>query len=64
MKRHSKGGTSDTNNQKAGEAYAVQIFRIKKKIGYAQIFAKTSRNHGKKNDPAKQQNVVALNVVK
>ena len=51
------------NNEKTCEVNFVEIFRIQKQVGYSEIFSKTSRDHGEKNNPAKHQHLVAFQIV-
>jgi hypothetical protein len=63
MKGGGESRNGDTQDKETGKVHFIQVFGIKKKVGYAQVFAKTSGDHGKQHNPTQQQHMVALKVI-
>jgi hypothetical protein len=63
VKSHGETRRADTHYKKACEVDIVEVLRIKKKVGYTQIFSESTGDHREQYDPAHQQHVVALQVV-
>jgi hypothetical protein len=63
MKRHGKPSRAQSHDKEACEVHLVQILRIKKQIGNAQIRTKSSGHHREENDPAQQEYMVTLEVI-
>ncbi|HEY8935258.1 MAG TPA: hypothetical protein VIM65_08555 [Cyclobacteriaceae bacterium] len=52
LKGRGESGASQPHDKEAGEINFVEIFRIKKKIGYAQVFTKAARDESEEYNPA------------
>jgi hypothetical protein len=52
VERGGESGNTETDDKEAREIYFVEIFRIEKQIGNAQVFSETSGDHRKENHPA------------
>ena len=63
MKGHSKASRTHTHYKKTGEVNFVKVLRVKEQIGNAQILSETARDHCEENDPAHQQDMIALYIV-
>ena len=63
VKGHRKGCSTQAHDKKAREVYLIQVFRVQEEIRNAQVRSEASGDHGKQDDPAKQQNVIALCIV-
>ncbi|MDL5047972.1 hypothetical protein QQ054_18305 [Oscillatoria amoena NRMC-F 0135] len=63
VKRSGKASGSYTNDKKTGKIDLVEVLRIQKQVRNTQIFAEVSGNHGKEDDPAKDKNLIALEII-
>lgn len=52
VKRSGKSGNAKANNKEAGKIHLIQVFRIEKQVGDAEVFAKAAHNHGVEYYPA------------
>jgi hypothetical protein len=63
VKGRGKSGCRHANDEKTGEVDVVLVFRVKKQVRNTQVLAEITGNHRKQNYPAKNQHLVALEVV-
>lgn len=63
VKGHGEACGEQPHDHKTGEANFIQILRIEKEVWDAQILTKVSGDHGKKNNPAQHEHMVAPDVV-
>ena len=53
----------DADDEKAGEADLIEVFRVQEQVGDAYELAKIPRDHRKQDDPTKHQHVVAPEII-
>jgi hypothetical protein len=64
VESHRKPCGKKAQPEKTHEVYLIKIFWIEEQIGDAKVFAKFSRHHGKKQNPANHQYNVSSEIVK
>ena len=58
-----ESGKRGSDNKETGKVHFVKVFWIEKEIGDAQVFAKISGGHGKKDDPGEEHDLIPFQVV-
>jgi hypothetical protein len=64
VKRRTEAGDGESNYKEAGKADFVKVFGVKKEVRNSKIFPEVSGDHCKKNDPAENQDMVTLYIIK
>jgi hypothetical protein len=63
VKSHCKAGCAQPHDKETCEVYLVEVLGVEKEIGDSDVSAETSADHRDEHDPAKKQNVIALDVI-
>jgi hypothetical protein len=63
VKCHGKSGNCCTYNKETHEVYFIEVFRVEEEVRYAEVFAKTARYHSEQNNPAKNKDMISLDIV-
>jgi hypothetical protein len=63
VKSCGENSCAQTNDEEAGKVYFIEILRVEKEIGNAQVFAEAACDHRKENHPAKHQHMITLQVI-
>lgn len=64
MERGAKPCYGESDNEETGEADLIEVFGVEEQVWNAQVFPEISSDHRKKNDPAQDQDVVTLYIIK
>jgi hypothetical protein len=58
-----KPGGDKTHDHETGEVDFVHVFGVEEEVGYAYVFAKIARHHGKKNNPAQEEDLISSDII-